>query len=149
MRNLELRDAIPLPADLKTGSKYDLIANMVHEGGAGEAKRGKGGNPKKGEAEAGSGVYRLHANRKVEDIWYEVQDLRVTDILPQMVALSESYFQVGSEFKRSRTSDTSAVQRGLHVYVVCRVAPPTLCSAPLAAYTQVYELKGAGAELAS
>ena len=25
---------------------------------------------------------------------YEVQDLRVTDILPQMVALSESFFQV-------------------------------------------------------
>ncbi len=27
-------------------------------------------------------------------IRYEVQDLRVIDILPQMVALSESYFQV-------------------------------------------------------
>ena len=27
--------------------------------------------------------------------WYEVQDLVVTDILPQMVALSETYFQVG------------------------------------------------------
>jgi len=26
--------------------------------------------------------------------WYEVQDLVVTDILPQMVALSETYFQV-------------------------------------------------------
>ncbi|KAG1659564.1 hypothetical protein FOA52_011920 [Chlamydomonas sp. UWO 241] len=81
VRNLELRDAIPLPADLKTSSKYDLIANVVHEG-------------KAGEAQAGSGSYRLHANRKVEDIWYEVQDLSVTDILPQMVALSESYFQV-------------------------------------------------------
>lgn len=31
---------------------------------------------------------------QVEDLWYEVQDLRVTDILPQMVALSESYWQL-------------------------------------------------------
>ena len=27
-------------------------------------------------------------------MWYEVQDLRVTDVLPQMVALSETYIQV-------------------------------------------------------
>ena len=46
------------------------------------------------EGKAGEGVYRLHAHRKVEEIWYEVQDLRVVDILPQMVALSESFFQV-------------------------------------------------------
>ena len=31
---------------------------------------------------------------QVEDSWYEVQDLRVTDILSQMVALSESYMQL-------------------------------------------------------
>jgi len=30
----------------------------------------------------------------VEENWYEVQDLRVTDILPQMVALSETLMQV-------------------------------------------------------
>lgn len=27
-------------------------------------------------------------------MWYEVQDLRVSDVLPQMVALSETYLQV-------------------------------------------------------
>lgn len=31
---------------------------------------------------------------QVEDVWYEVQDLRVTEVLPQMVALSETYLQV-------------------------------------------------------
>ena len=30
----------------------------------------------------------------MEDLWYEVQDLRVTEVLPQMVALSETYMQV-------------------------------------------------------
>jgi U4/U6.U5 tri-snRNP-associated protein 2 len=32
-------------------------------------------------------------------VWYEVQDLRVSDVLPQMVALSETYLQV-YELKR-------------------------------------------------
>ena len=31
---------------------------------------------------------------QVEEQWYEVQDLRVTEVLPQMVALSETYLQV-------------------------------------------------------
>ena len=43
------KDGSPLPA------KYDLVANLVHEGKAGE------------------GVYKEHIHRKVEDIWYEVQ----------------------------------------------------------------------------
>ena len=58
------------------GSKYDLVANLCHDGKAGE------------------GSYRVHIHRKVEEAWYEVQDLLVTDYLPQMVALSETYMQV-------------------------------------------------------
>lgn len=57
-------------------SKYDLVANLCHDGKAGE------------------GSYRVHIHRKVEEIWYEVQDLRVIDYLPQMVVLSETYMQV-------------------------------------------------------
>jgi U4/U6.U5 tri-snRNP-associated protein 2 len=57
-------------------TKCDLIANVVHEGKANE------------------GTYRAHIHRKVEETWYEVQDLRVIDVLPQSVALSEAYFQV-------------------------------------------------------
>ena len=57
-------------------SKYDLVANMCHDGKAGE------------------GSYRAHIHRKVEEAWYEAQDLLVTDFLPQMVALSETYMQV-------------------------------------------------------
>ncbi|MEW5319670.1 MAG: hypothetical protein WDW38_010810 [Sanguina aurantia] len=79
VKNLELHDIIPTPK-AKDGSsqpsKYDLIANVVHDGKAGE------------------GTYRVHVHRKAEGIWYELQDLSVIDILPQMVALSEAYFQV-------------------------------------------------------
>ena len=81
MKSLDLREVIPLPgaADKGEGAfKYDLVANIVHEG----------------KAEASEGSYRLHVHRKVEETWYEVSDLRVTDVLSPQVALSESYFQV-------------------------------------------------------
>lgn len=36
-------------------------------------------------------LYSLQGTGK----WYELQDLQVTDILPQMITLSEAYIQVG------------------------------------------------------
>lgn len=30
--------------------------------------------------------------------WYELQDLQVTDILPQMITLSEAYIQVSGAY---------------------------------------------------
>ena len=57
-------------------SKYNLIANVVHDG------------------QPDQGSYRVHMHRKIEDQWYEVENLRVVDILPQVVALSETYMQV-------------------------------------------------------
>ncbi|KAK9845987.1 hypothetical protein WJX81_007744 [Elliptochloris bilobata] len=74
VRNLELRDIVPVPEG--AASKYDLVANLVHDGAAGR------------------GVYRAHVQRRSEGAWYEVQDLHVTDILPQMVVLSETYAQI-------------------------------------------------------
>ncbi|KAK2080629.1 hypothetical protein QBZ16_000483 [Prototheca wickerhamii] len=66
-----------LPAgEASAAAKYNLIANIVHEG--------------KHE----DGTLRVHILRKVENTWYDVQDLRVTDVLPQMVALSETYMQI-------------------------------------------------------
>ncbi|KAH7430597.1 hypothetical protein KP509_08G005200 [Ceratopteris richardii] len=79
VKNLELKDYIPLPApkrNEKLRSKYDLIANIVHDGKPGE------------------GSYRVFVQRKSEEIWYEMQDLHVAETLPQMVALSEAYMQI-------------------------------------------------------
>lgn len=75
VKNLELKDIVPVPA-AASASNYDLVANVVHEG------------------KADAGTYRAHIHRKAEEQWYEVQDLHVVDILPQMVALSEAYLQV-------------------------------------------------------
>ncbi|KAL2932265.1 U4/U6.U5 tri-snRNP-associated protein 2 [Bienertia sinuspersici] len=95
VKNLELKDYIPLPPPKKvkkslakddeksqpkdtekSRTKYDLIANIVHEGKPNE------------------GSYRVFVQRKSEEQWYEVQDLHVSETLPQMVALSEAYMQV-------------------------------------------------------
>ncbi|XP_010252642.1 PREDICTED: U4/U6.U5 tri-snRNP-associated protein 2 [Nelumbo nucifera] len=78
VKNLELKDYIPLPTkeNEKMRSKYDLIANIVHDGKPGE------------------GSYRVFVQRKSEELWYEIQDLHVAETLPQMVALSEAYMQI-------------------------------------------------------
>ncbi|XXG81923.1 hypothetical protein AAC387_Pa09g2453 [Persea americana] len=79
VKNLELKDYIPLPMpkeNEKLRSKYDLIANIVHDGKPGE------------------GFYRVFVQRKSEELWYEMQDLHVAETLPQMVALSEAYMQI-------------------------------------------------------
>ncbi|OMO76944.1 Peptidase C19, ubiquitin carboxyl-terminal hydrolase 2 [Corchorus capsularis] len=80
VKNIELKDYIPLPAPIKENerlrSKYDLIANVVHDGKPDE------------------GFYRVFVQRKSEDLWYEMQDLQVSEALPQMVALSEAYMQI-------------------------------------------------------
>ncbi|KAB1221772.1 U4/U6.U5 tri-snRNP-associated protein 2 [Morella rubra] len=79
VKNLELKDYIPLPTpkeNEKLRSKYDLIANIVHDGKPDE------------------GFYRVFVQRKSEELWYEMQDLHVSETLPQMVALSEAYMQI-------------------------------------------------------
>lgn len=73
IRNLDLSVVLGEP---EVNVSYDLICNICHDG------------------QAVGGSYRCHIERKVERIWYEVQDLRVTEVLPQIVNLSETYMQV-------------------------------------------------------
>ncbi|XP_065161497.1 ubiquitin carboxyl-terminal hydrolase 39 [Atheta coriaria] len=55
---------------------YDLVANIVHDG------------------EPTKGTYRVHILQKSTGKWYEMQDLHVIDILPQMITLTEAYIQI-------------------------------------------------------
>lgn len=57
---------------------YDLVANICHDGPAG----------------AGKGTYRLHVRHKGANQWYELQDLHVQDLLPQMITLAEAFIQI-------------------------------------------------------
>ena len=54
VKNLELKDYIPLPTpkeNEKLRSKYDLIANVVHD------------------SKPGKGFYRVFVQRKSEELW--------------------------------------------------------------------------------
>jgi len=62
--------------------KYDLIANIVHEG------------------EPGKGSYRAHIYQKSTNQWFEMEDILVKPIMPQLIALSESYIQL---YERQQT----------------------------------------------
>uniref|UniRef100_L7LZC0 Ubiquitin carboxyl-terminal hydrolase 39 n=1 Tax=Rhipicephalus pulchellus TaxID=72859 RepID=L7LZC0_RHIPC len=69
---------------------YDLIANVVHEG----------------EPGSGKGTYRAHILHRGSGKWYELQDLHVTEILPQMITLSEAYIQIWERRRKKPTVPT-------------------------------------------
>ncbi|KAG5281228.1 hypothetical protein AALO_G00068840 [Alosa alosa] len=67
---------------------YDLIANVVHDGKPTE------------------GSYRIHVLHHGTGKWYELQDLQVTDILPQMITLSEAYIQIWKRRQSEEDEDS-------------------------------------------
>lgn len=67
-----------MPDADKVGTHYDLLANICHEG----------------KPEAGQGTYKVHVRHRGTEQWYQIQDLIVEEIMPQMIFLSESYIQV-------------------------------------------------------
>jgi len=78
VRNLILRDYLAMADDDLRLMKYDLVANAVHEGLPGPGK----------------GIYKSQVLHSGVGEWFEVQDLHVDDILPQMIPLSTSYIQI-------------------------------------------------------
>lgn len=82
IKNVDLRELLPEhrinPQALteSPSTTYDLISNVVHDG------------------KPGQGTYRVHILHKGSGTWYELQDLHVIDVLPQMITLSESYLQI-------------------------------------------------------
>ncbi|XP_059163825.1 U4/U6.U5 tri-snRNP-associated protein 2-like [Physella acuta] len=79
IKNIEFGDLLSPEARAQHKyTTYDLAANIVHDGEPGKGK----------------GSYRCHVLHKGQGKWYELQDLHVADILPQMITLSESYIQI-------------------------------------------------------
>jgi U4/U6.U5 tri-snRNP-associated protein 2 len=66
------------PNAANVGTHYDLLANISHEG----------------KAEAGKGTYKVHVRHRGTEQWYQIQDLIVEEIMPQMIFMSESYIHV-------------------------------------------------------
>ncbi|XP_065079967.1 ubiquitin carboxyl-terminal hydrolase 39 isoform X2 [Ochlerotatus camptorhynchus] len=70
-------------------TKYNLVANIVHDG------------------EPNAGTYRCHILQKSTNQWYEMQDLHVTSILPQMITLTEAYIQI---YEQQEDDDDDVVE---------------------------------------
>ncbi|XP_071952068.1 ubiquitin carboxyl-terminal hydrolase 39-like isoform X1 [Antedon mediterranea] len=88
VKNIDLKEylsADPAVRNAHPHTSYDLIANIVHDG------------------EPNKGTYRVHILHKGTGKWNEIQDLHVSDILPQMIALSEAYIQIWELKKEAQT----------------------------------------------
>jgi U4/U6.U5 tri-snRNP-associated protein 2 len=64
--------------------KYDLVANITHESPADVGREGKIDPLQEGS-------YKCHVQHKASNQWYEMQDLHVQEIMPQLIGVSESY----------------------------------------------------------
>ena len=79
-RPLRLADHVPVPVDPASNepapSSYDLVANVCHDGAA------------------DAGAFRAQVFHRADGNWYDARDLAVDEVLPQQVALAETYVQV-------------------------------------------------------
>jgi len=77
LKGLDLKEYLhPDTLRMNPETRYDLISNVVHEG------------------KADGGSYKAFVHHAPLKMWHETQDLRVTPVLPQMVALAESFILV-------------------------------------------------------
>ncbi|VDO20725.1 unnamed protein product [Haemonchus placei] len=105
--NVDLFDC--LSEDTRSDHKYttyDLVANIVHDG------------------KPDQGTYRIQLVHVGSRKWFELEDLHVKEILPQMIVLAESYIQVGLCFlSDSGFSPSSWVEHhSFHLYLLCYAA---------------------------
>jgi U4/U6.U5 tri-snRNP-associated protein 2 len=56
--------------------KYDLTANIIHDG------------------KADTGSFRVQVKNKSNEKWYDIQDLSINQIMAQSVVVSESYIHI-------------------------------------------------------
>ena len=79
VRNLEMGTFTQLSEEEQAkgaSTKYHLMSSTQHDGAP------------------DSGSYRTFVHFKANDQWYEVQDLHVNGVHPQLISVSESYIQV-------------------------------------------------------
>ena len=86
VKDLELRDQFALEGDAalpEAKTKYDLLANACHD-----LPHGLGKDERQDPLQ--HGTYRVHVRQPASDQWYEIQDLHVSETMPQLIGLSES-----------------------------------------------------------
>jgi len=94
LNNLEMRAYLrPDMQESAARTKYDLVANICHDSltEQGAAVRGSSGEV---ADPLTSGSYRVHVRNDCTGQWYEIQDLRMEETMPQLIGLSESYLMI-------------------------------------------------------
>ncbi|KAI1720037.1 ubiquitin carboxyl-terminal hydrolase domain-containing protein [Ditylenchus destructor] len=88
--NVDLYDCLADDARAKHKyTTYDLISNVIHDG--------KPVTNQKGDRDLSvvdNGSYRVQTLHQGTGKWFELEDLHVKEILPQMITLAESYIQI-------------------------------------------------------
>mmetsp|Transcript_28280 Transcript_28280/g.27113 ORF Transcript_28280/g.27113 Transcript_28280/m.27113 type:complete len:627 (+) Transcript_28280:162-2042(+) len=90
-------------------AKYDLVANICHDSSGAQELTVKAGHST-GQSNAAAkaaatakalaagktpgGSYRCHTQNKATGQWFELQDLHVTETMPQLIGLSEAYILI-------------------------------------------------------
>jgi len=93
IKNLDLKDFVEFEDEsMATSSRYDLIANICHEGLVTKAT-GTNEVHDKGVA-VKEGVFRVQVLNKSQEQWFQIDDLHIQEILPQVVSISEAYIQI-------------------------------------------------------
>ena len=81
-------------------SKYNLLSNICHDSLAsqgtdiGSDQKSIASGPTSAENVLTQGSYRCHVQNKATGQWFEMQDLHVTETMPQLIGLSESYLLI-------------------------------------------------------
>jgi len=93
IKNLDLREFLD-PEDVTddTTTRYDLVSNICHEGLVTKAT-GTNEVHDKGIA-IKEGVFRAQILNKAQEQWFQIDDLHIQEILPQVVSISEAYIQI-------------------------------------------------------
>jgi U4/U6.U5 tri-snRNP-associated protein 2 len=99
--SLEKNELVDRAVDFVTTSlpdllahKYNLVANITHESPADVGREGQ-------HDPLQDGSYKCHVQHRGTKQWYEIQDLVVKEIMPQLIGLSESYLLI---FERKSAS---------------------------------------------
>mmetsp|Transcript_48643 Transcript_48643/g.97447 ORF Transcript_48643/g.97447 Transcript_48643/m.97447 type:complete len:381 (+) Transcript_48643:571-1713(+) len=93
VKGLDLREFLD-PEDVAPDAvtRYDLVANICHEGLVTKAT-GTNEVHDKGIA-IKEGVFRAQVLNKSQEQWFQIDDLHIQEILPQVVSISEAYIQI-------------------------------------------------------
>lgn len=86
-----------LPQGSKVSTRYNLLANIRHEG---EKDEELNKTLTRMEHDEGiKGHYIVDIQNKGDERWFEIQDLIIKEIPPQVLALSEVYIQIYERVK--------------------------------------------------